>query len=496
MRVVVIGLLLAGVALGNSQTPAPEQPQPEPKLSPQAAYDQVIRPLEITRRSPQNWSEIELGSLKIARELAKQACADRNPDQLTGDDLLALARLCAFAQLWQPVYQAASNYIAAAQGSTPGYIAAEQANSMSSPSPVSLANSPSQPADSSKSMVSLAIAFDYKVQASLGLDKPDDAVMTAQTMLRTVPYDEFSSEATNSTLHYIHYILVPDAVALLTQRQPILIGLIKSYGVNADAIKPDESGAGTPSTTTVSAPSLRPPLPLHTLYADAIALPVMQQLANKSEDAARSYAELEAALPSGVSSEDGLLLGTHLPTLNPMGSLLSSDAPAPTNLNTRFAYANVFLLFPDWCNQCIAMVFNSAARPKELLEVRHVLFFPLMAQANPPEKRAKESIKNVPLPPARSGKGAQSQTGQQERLHVDQQLAIKSTPDARLEDTPTVIVPMETLDAFAAVDFPLIIATDHNGIVRVLQVASDDALGPGGEIDQIVMHILATWPPD
>jgi hypothetical protein len=115
-----------------------------------------------------------------------------------------------------------------------------------------------------------------------------------------------------------------------------------------------------------------------------------------------------------------------------------------------------------------------------------------MAQVDPPEKRAKPAIRDVPLPSSRSGKGPQPG----EKLHVDQQLAIKSTPDARLEGTPTVVVPMETLDAFAAVDFPLIVATDHNGVVRFVQVAQEDALTPGGEIDQIVMHIADTWPPD
>jgi hypothetical protein len=119
-----------------------------------------------------------------------------------------------------------------------------------------------------------------------------------------------------------------------------------------------------------------------------------------------------------------------------------------------------------------------------------------MAQVDPPEKRAKPAIRDVPLPSSRSGKGPQLGSKPGERLHVDQQLAIKSTPDARLEGTPTVVVPMETLDAFAAVDFPLIVATDHNGVVRFVQVAQEDALTPGGEIDQIVMHIADTWPPD
>jgi hypothetical protein len=153
----------------------------------------------------------------------------------------------------------------------------------------------------------------------------------------------------------------------------------------------------------------------------------------------------------------------------------------------------VFLLFPDWCNQCVAMGFNAAAKPKELLEDYHVRFFPLMAQANPPERRAVAPIKNVPLPPSKPGKGAQTAMGS---LHVDQQLTIKSTPDARLEGTPTVLAPNETLDAFAAVDFPLVVGVDHNGIIRDLHVTPDDALAPGGDIDQTVLHLLATWPPE
>jgi hypothetical protein len=458
MRAVVFLLLAAGPSLLNAQ----EQPKPDAQLSPQAAYDQAVRPLDITRRSPQNWSEVELAALKVAREQAKPACAARNPDEFAGDDLVALAHLCAFAQMWQPVHQAAAKYVLAAQAAT-----AEL---------------------DSKGMIALATAFDYKVQASLNLNDPDDAVATTQTMLRTVPYDEFASEATNSTLHYIHFIRIPQALQLLAQRQAILLELIKGYALKADA------------------PAAQPRLPVHALYADALALPAMQQFTNRLEDAENSYAELEAALPAALSSEDGmfieekrrqyLLLGKHLPRLKAMGSLLTPDAPVPDNLNTRFTQANVFLLFPDWCNQCIAMVFNGAARPKQLLEERHALFFPLMAQVDPPEKRAKPAIKDVPLPPSKSGKGPQLGSKPGERLHVDQQLAIKSTPDARLEGTPTVIVPMETLDAFAAVDFPLIVATDHNGVVRFVQVAQEDALTPGGEIDQIVMHIADTWPPD
>jgi hypothetical protein len=243
--------------------------------------------------------------------------------------------------------------------------------------------------------------------------------------------------------------------------------------------------------------------PLHALYADAIALPVMQQFENQPKAAAESYAELESALPTNLSSEDAmsirqnrrqyLLLGAHLPTLDPMGSLVFPGAPAPDKINTWFLSATVFLLFPDWCNQCIVMGVNSRSKTQELMANYRVRFFPLMAQANPPEKRVESPLKTVPTPTNKAGNKAQ---GQPDRLHVDLQLAIKSTPDALLEGTPTIVVPNETIDKFAATDFPLIIATDHNGIIRFIHRASDSALETGSDIDSIVQHILSTWPPN
>ena len=464
-------LLFGNTPLLAAQTPGPEQTQSESQLSPQRAYDQAIQPLEITRRSPQNWSEIELAALKVAREKAKTACVAHNPDQLTGEDLLALARLCTFAQNWQSVHQAASNYLAA-------------------PRSTELAEDP-------RGSVNRATAFDYKVQASLNLKNPDEAILTAETMLRTVPYDVFVSEATNSTLESIRFSDTSWAVALMLQRQPILLSLIKAQGSS-------HVGSDNPAAAGVAAaPSPRTSFPLHALYADAIALPVMQQFENQPKAAAESYAELESALPANLSSEDAmsirqsrrqyLLLGAHLPTLDPMGSLVSPGAAAPDKINTWFLSATVFLLFPDWCNQCIVMGANSRSKTQELMATYRVRFLPLMTQANPPEKRVESPLKTVPPPTNKVGNKAQ---GQPDRLHVDLQLAIKSTPDAILEGTPTIVVPNETIDKFAATDFPLIIATDHNGIIRFIHRASDVALDTGGDIDSVVQHILATWPPN
>jgi hypothetical protein len=295
-------------------------------------------------------------------------------------------------------------------------------------------------------------------------------------MLRSVPYDLFVSEATNSTVKYLHFIHTDQALALLAQRQPIVLSQIKAAGLpGAGSVNPGSVGVA-------GAVNLRPLLPLHVLYTDAIAFPATQQFANKAKEAADSYAELESelesALPTGLFSEVAmyiaekrrqyLLLGSHLPALDPFGSLLYPGAPTPDHLNTWFGYATVLLIFPDWCGQCVAMGFNSTNRAKELLDTFHVRFLPLLARANPPEKRSETAIKTVPLPVAKSIKAAQSLLSQEGKLHVDQQLAMKSTPDSLLEGTQTIVVPNETLDAFAATDFPLIVAADHNGIIRTI----------------------------
>lgn len=473
MRELAIYLLFTSVSLATAQTSAQGQPQSESQIPPQAAYEQAIRPFEMTRRAPQNWSEVELAALKVAREQAEAACAARTPDRFSGDDLLALARLCAFAQQWQFVDQAASIYLRE-QLETPG--------------------------GNFKRFAALAMAFDYKVQASLQLEDPDEAISIARTMLRTVPYDEYASEATSSTVHSIQFTHTDQAIALLAQRQPFLLSLIKGHG------SPDSDSTGPGAA---GAPNLQTPLSLEALYGDAIALPAMQQFANQP-GAAAAYTELEAALPNNLSSEEAtfisekrrqyLLLGSHLPVLTSMGSLLDRGAPAPDNLNTEFAHGTVFLLFPDWCNQCLAMGSNFVPVAKDLQDRYQVRFFALLAQANPPEKRsvkevAKNGSKDASSAASKSDKAARSGSAHPERPHVELNLAVKPTPDALLLGTPTLVVPNETLNSFAATDFPLVVATDHNGVIRTIQPATDNALAPDGFINQLVLHILANWPP-
>ena len=136
----------------------------------------------------------------------------------------------------------------------------------------------------------------------------------------------------------------------------------------------------------------------------------------------------------------------------------------------------------------------------DLQDRYHVRFFALLAQADPPEKRsvkevAKNPSKDAASAASKSDKASRSGSVGEGRPHVDLNLAVKPTPDALLLGTPTLVVPNETLNSFAATDFPLVVATDYNGVIRAIQPATDNALAPDGLIYQLVLHILADWPP-
>jgi hypothetical protein len=468
-------LLLLCAHLASAQKAAPPAtstpPQVAPQLSPQAAYDEAVRPLDIVRRASINWSDVELTALDVAIGEAKGACQARNSGQFAGEDLLAYARLCTLAQMWPQVQSAGTSYLV-------GYNAAS-------------------PADRQTGFPNLSMAFDYVVQASLHQNNSTNAFGTAQAMLRTVPYDDLASDAVNSTVRYVQLVHTDQALVLLKQRQPQLLALIK-----------DRATPAVPSTAAASAQPQRTPMSIHALYADAIALPAMLQFADQPEAATSALAELDAALPTNLSPDDAILtaasrrqyrlLGSPLPRIAASAWLLDRTFALPHDLNTKFGSASVFLLFPDWCAQCVAMspqFFGAVTR----LNTSAVYFYALLAQADPKPPRPLDAPSLTAKPPAQNAaKTARSATpggARPELPHVEMQIAAKPVPAQLLMGTPTLIVPPETLDTFVATDFPLLIATDHDGIVRYIQTAPDNALVPGGLAEQIGDRITDQWPP-
>src|SRR6185437_6584709 len=103
-----ISALLAVVLLSTAafaQKPqAPETPAPVPQqLSPKAAYDDAMHPLEVTRHSIANWSDTEKQALQVTIKHAATECAARDPKTFPGDALVDLARLCALGHSWHDV---------------------------------------------------------------------------------------------------------------------------------------------------------------------------------------------------------------------------------------------------------------------------------------------------------------------------------------------------------------------------------------------------------
>jgi hypothetical protein len=467
MRWAPVFLLSCCIRLAISQTAQPPSSPPSqaaPMLSPQAAYDEARRPLDITRAPLENWSDVEQAALAVSIKKASESCKARTPYQFTGEDLIAYARLCFFGEEWQNVQLAASNYILAQQAAIP--------------------------ADKLTGFPNLPLAFDYSVQSILQLSYPYRAKSTAQTMLSTVPYDDMVSEATGLTARYFQFTgSDDDALALLAKRQPILLTQLQARSTPSSSASPNTPAPTSPPPVQ----SQRPTLSIHDLYADAIALPTMQQYDNQPEAATTSFAEVEAALPAKLSPDDAiptadirrqyLLLGSPLPHITAFAWLLDPSFTVPHDFGTNFGSATVLFLFPDWCG-CVGMgsQFSSTA---ERLSKKGVRFYALLAQATSPPLPEKSGAK--PPPPAASKSTAAKATDAVQPIR-------KPTAAEYLNGTPTIVVPNGILDTFVATDFPLIVVTDHRGIIRVIQTAPENALEPDHLLDQIVGHVLDHWP--
>jgi len=354
-----------------------------------------------------------------------------------------------------------------------------------------IAQSVATPAEKQAGFPNLSMAFDYEVQASLHLNNTANAFGTAQTMLRTVAYDDLASDAVNGTVRYVQLIHTDQALALLEQRQPLLLALLKA--------------GPTGTTGPAMKSSTRPLLTIHDLYADAIALPAMQQFASRPDAAATSFAELEAALPPNLSPDDAILtaasrrqyliLGSPLPAFSASASLLD-PASIPPDLQRKAAGASAFLLFPNWCAQCVAMntLFASAA---DSLKQEGVKFYALLAQTNPRPPLSEQVAKLPSTATSDASKPHKRQMGAVAKAgmpHIEIQVGTQINVANQLVGTPTLVVPDQTLDIFVATDFPLLIVTDPHGIVRYIQTAPQNALVEGGLIYQVAQRVLQQWP--
>jgi len=100
----------------NTSTPLTATQSTElPRQTPGEIYKDAMHPLDVVRRSLDNWSDAELGALSAGMHKAKEACDAAKPEDFSGDDLYDLARLCALGQDWSGANAAALGYIASHQ---------------------------------------------------------------------------------------------------------------------------------------------------------------------------------------------------------------------------------------------------------------------------------------------------------------------------------------------------------------------------------------------
>lgn len=432
IRTLTAVLLLTTIAY--CQRPELPPPAATAQLSPKAAYDDAMRPLDTTRHSISNWSDIEVDALKLAIGRAATACAERDPMTVSGDALIDLARLCALGQAWPAVVQ-----------STALYIAADVA-----PKPL------------------LSQAYASKIDAELHLKDEGAGRNDAEAMLRAVPYDGLVAEAVDEAIDYMQFVHIADALVLGALREPLVLAQIRPASSATPA--PSSPRDETEPSSTAPTPTL-PAQAIHTLYATGLAFASLQQLGGQPDAARSTVAELDTALPTKLSSDDALLiaaarkryglLGKPLP---PVALLKSLDSPSKLPTLPAPHAITALLLFPDWCSQCVRM---SRQFPESVFTVsgHEAYVYALLAETIPP-KPARPAGKTSPPPTARE----------------------------LLVQTPTVVVPSAVLDQFAATDFPFLIVVDAHGVVRVLQQIGEDALQPGGTIDTAIARVGGQWP--
>jgi hypothetical protein len=311
--------------------PAAGQAPQAPQLSPQAAYAQVLQPLEITRRDMANWSDSELAAFVEAQSQARLACANRSPQTLSGEDLIALARLCSLGQQWSSVTAAATQYLA----------------------------TPNQPHQ--------ADAYAFQIDAALRIHDESAALAACHAMLAAnLPFDPTVDAALTEPIHYYQLADPAGALSLAALREPLVL---KAFT--------------TPNAL----------VPANTLNADALTYAALQQFAGDPAAAAQTVSDLDTTLAtiSNLPADQSIpiaetrrqydLIGHHLPAIAPTTSLYAvSETP---RINTDYGNSTVLLLFPPWCAQCIRMA-QSTLPTLTRLAGQDIHIQPLLAQDPPP----------------------------------------------------------------------------------------------------------------
>ncbi len=295
----------------NTSTPLTATQSTElPRQTPGEIYKDAMHPLDVVRRSLDNWSDAELGALSAGMHKAKEACDAAKPEDFSGDDLYDLARLCALGQDWSGANAAALGYIASHQEAH------------------------------------RAQAYALSVSALVHIDAIDLAVQTTREML-LLPYDAEVAYAVRYMKDYLEQASNPLALKLAAEEHSAILAALAQTvplkAVHGDAV-----------------------MSVGALYESAMRLAFLDRYNGDEGAAQAAAADVAGALraTAALSAEDKqivsavsaryALLGTHLPNVKVLRALESPTAKA--QIYTHFASATVLVLFPDWCGGCRKMM--------------------------------------------------------------------------------------------------------------------------------------------
>jgi hypothetical protein len=273
-----------------------------------------------------------------------------------------------------------------------------------------------------------------------------------------------TDEVIATTVRYLQFAYTRDALSVMAVRQPILLKMLS-----------------TPAS----------PVPVHTLFEHALDFPALEQYDGEPNVAEILHGDVERAVPAEVGKDEAILmadlrrryalLGTHFPVLP--GAVTLMSATETPKKQPAFGSATVFLLFPPWCAQCV----RQAQQMVGALVRTAVLKGPDYKAASLYALLADDAAIVPPVKPAAVRAGARTKGVEPPEL--------PKTVVEQLRKTPTLVVPAKVLEEFDATDYPFLIATDREGIIRLMvPAAPENALVQGGVVDQIASTIMVRWP--
>lgn len=309
MRKLLLLLSLSSSLMAQQTTAPAATATPELNHPPSVVYEQTMHPFEATRADIGNWSETEQAALAVSITTALHECQRLEASTaFEGEELFALARLCALGQRWPGAYSASVRYVRLVEGK---------------PRPQHLVQ-----------------GYYLLVQALLNLQRIKDAIETLDVLSKTLPLNAQSAAVFDMAIDGLSVPRLDFALKAAAIYQPLLLGCIASP---CEGLSPVQAQIRAYTNLALL------------LYA------------SKATEAEAGLRELDQAVTAHPSQLDP---GDEYLTAMARRQYLALDKPFPSaqllprtgenSGNTLYAAepakANLYLFVPETCGGCKQLV--------------------------------------------------------------------------------------------------------------------------------------------